>query len=78
MIGKMMDINESITTFKETIQDHCTPNGIIQTTNTVAEELDEMDLLVYSDSDDEGRSSKLSMGHIAKPMEMISEGNYFI
>lgn len=73
-----MDINESMTSFKETTTtDHCS-NGIQQQTpNIASEELDDMDLLVYSDSDDESRNSKLSVGQIGKQMETITEGRFF-
>lgn len=71
----MMDINESITTFNtETAPDHCA-NGNIPTPEIVAEDMDDMDLLVYSDSEDDGRS-KSSLGQMLKPMELIDEGNY--
>lgn len=72
----MMDTNtESITSFTETAQQEPHDSNGIQTPNTVVEELDEMDLLVYSDSDDDMRTtSKPSMGRITKPMEMINDG----
>lgn len=74
----MMDINESLTTFTDTsssAQDNC--SNSIQASNIVAEELDDMDLLVYSDSDDDMRTPKLSIGHLSKPMERINEGTTY-
>lgn len=68
----MMDITDSIGSFETSAQDHQT-NGAPKTSADL-EELDDMELLVYSDSDESvGKTVKPVLSSV-KLMERIDEG----
>lgn len=66
----MMDINGSIADFKDHAPGHS--NGEQAAPATETEELDEMDFLIYSDSDELG--DDLAVGKLGKPTEEVKNG----